>query len=124
MAAEAALWNGRYWEAPGIDFIAKPVSERPIKNGQRISMTIQSRFNITADQIKAVEQGELIICAVGELTYIDRLDTQRRTGFRRNYNVSTDMFDTSPSRSGISRLKRRPVAASDRMISKFGIIAK
>jgi len=97
IAAEAALLNGRYWEAPGIDFIVKPVSERPIKNGQRVSMTIQSRFNITADQIKAVEQAALIICAVGELTYIDCLGTERRTGFRRNYDVSTDIFGISPN---------------------------
>ena len=96
IAAEVALWNGRYWEAPGIDHVVKPISKPPIKNGQRISATIQSRFSITAAQIRAVEQNELIICAVGELTYADVLGTQRRTGFRRNYDCSTDMFTASP----------------------------
>src|SRR6266568_4337904 len=38
IAAEAALWNGRYWEAPGIDFVQKPISEKPIKNGQQVSI--------------------------------------------------------------------------------------
>src|SRR5215831_7403906 len=67
IAAEAALWNGRYWEAPGIDFVQKPISEKPIKNGQRVSITIQSRFNVTPEQIEAVKQQKLTICAVGEL---------------------------------------------------------
>jgi hypothetical protein len=97
IAAEPALWNGRHWEAPGIDFVVKPISRRPIKNGERVSMTIQSRFNITANQIGAIERGELIVCAVGELTYTDRLGTQRRTGFRRNYDFSIDMFVASPN---------------------------
>jgi hypothetical protein len=97
LAAEVALWNGQYWEAPGIDHIIKPISLPPIKNGQRVSATIQSRFNITADQIRAVEKGNLIVCAVGELTYADALATNRRTSFRRNYDCSTDMFITSPN---------------------------
>jgi hypothetical protein len=95
IAAEAALWNGRYWEAPGIDFVQKPISEKPIKNGQRVSITIQSRFNVTPEQIEAVEQQKLIICAVGELIYADLQGTQRRTGFRRNYDFPTDMFIAS-----------------------------
>ena len=95
IAAEVALWNGRYWEAPGIDFVQKPISEKPIKNGQRVSIAIQSRFNITPEQLEAVKQENLIICAVGELIYVDLLGTQRRTGFRRNYDFSTDMFIAS-----------------------------
>ncbi len=96
MHSEVALSNGRGWEAPGIDHIVKPVSLPPIKNGQRVSVTIQSRFNITAEQIKAAEQGNLIICAVGELTYADALGTNRRTSFRRNYVYASDMFIASP----------------------------
>jgi len=46
-------------------------------------------------RFKAVEQQKLIICAVGELIYGDLLGTQRRTGFRRNYDFSSDMFIAS-----------------------------
>jgi hypothetical protein len=95
IAAEIALWNRRYWEAPGIDPIAKPFGPKVIRNGQRISAVIVSRFKITAEQIKAAQQGNLIICAVGEFTYIDAIGTERRTGFRRNYDFSTDMFIAS-----------------------------
>jgi hypothetical protein len=98
IAAEVALWNGRYWEAPGIDFITRPVNPKVIRNGQRISITIVSRFKITDAQIKAVEQKTLSICAVGEFTYTDPLGTERRTGFRRNYDVSTDMFIASENK--------------------------
>jgi hypothetical protein len=94
--SEVALWNGKYWEEPGLDHIVKPISMPPIKNGQRVGVTVQSRFRITPAQIAAVEENKLIICAVGELTYADALGTQRRTSFRRNYNCSTDMFDASP----------------------------
>jgi len=96
-ASEVALWNRRNWEPPGVDRIVKPISQPPIKNGQRVSVTSQSRFNITAAQIQAVEHGGLIICAVGELTYVDALGTQRRTGFRRNYDCNTAMFNASPN---------------------------
>jgi hypothetical protein len=95
IVAEAALWNGKYWEAPGIDPIVKPFGPRTIRNGERISVAIESRFKITDAQIKAVEMNALIICAVGEFTYTDRLGTERRIGFRRNYDVSTDMFVAS-----------------------------
>jgi hypothetical protein len=96
IAVEVALWNGQYWEAPGLDHIVKPTSMPPLKNGQRAGMTIQSRFNITADQIAAIEQKKLIICAVGEFTYADAVGTQRRTSFRRNYDLASDMFIASP----------------------------
>jgi hypothetical protein len=95
IAAEVALWNGRYWEAPGIDFITRPVDPKVIQNGQRISLTIVSRFKITSAQIRAVEQKELIIGAVGEFTYTDVMGTERRTGFRRNHDFATDMFIAS-----------------------------
>ena len=58
-------------------------------------MRVQSRFDITPEQLEAVKQENLIICAVGELIYVDLLGTQRRTGFRRNYDFSTDMFIAS-----------------------------
>lgn len=96
-ATEVALWNGANWEPPGIDEVIKPISLPPIANGQRAQVAIHSRFNITSDQIEAVEQNKLIICAVGELTYADGLKTNRRTSFRRNYNLSTKMFDASPN---------------------------
>jgi len=37
-----------------------------------------------------------MVCVVGELTYADVLKTNRRTSFRRNYDVATDMFIASP----------------------------
>ena len=92
MAAEVALWNGRFWEAPGINQIVQPVTNPPLRSGQRVRITIQSRFNVTAAQIGAIERGELIICAVGELAYADDLGVTRRTGFRRNYDIGSDMF--------------------------------
>jgi hypothetical protein len=95
IAAEIALWNRRYWEAPGIDPIAKPFGPKVIRNGQRISAVIVSRFKITADQIKAAQQGNLTICAVGEFTYTDAIGTEWRTGFRRDYDFSTDTFTAS-----------------------------
>jgi hypothetical protein len=39
----------------------------------------------------------LIVCAVGEFTYADDLGTERRTGFRRNYDPRADMFSASPN---------------------------
>ncbi len=95
--SEVALWNGKYWEAPGLDHIVKPASSlKPIKNGQRVGVTIHSRFDVTAAQIADVEQGKLIVGAVGEITYADALKTNRRTGFRRHYDISNDMFIASP----------------------------
>jgi hypothetical protein len=93
--AEVALWNGRFWEAPGIDRNVRPFGPRVIRNGERVSVTIMSRFNLTATQLTAIQQGTFIICAVGEFTYSDALGTERRTGFRRNHDVTTDMFTTS-----------------------------
>ena len=95
VAAELALWNGRVWEPPGLATVVNPYGPRTIRNGERIPVTIQSRFNITDAQIRAVRQGDLIICAVGEFTYTDQLGTKRRTGFCRNYDVSTHMFVAS-----------------------------
>jgi len=68
-----------------------------VRNGERISVTIMSRFNLTATQLTAIQQGTFIICGVGEFTYTDALGTERRTGFRRNYEVATDMFTASPN---------------------------
>jgi hypothetical protein len=95
LAAEVALWNGRFWEAPGIDPNVRPFGPRVVRNGERISVTIMSRFNLTATQLTAIRQGTFIICAVGEFTYTDALDTKRRSGFRRNHDVATDTFTTS-----------------------------
>jgi hypothetical protein len=95
IAAEVALWNGRFWEPPGIDPNVKPFGPRAIRNGERISVTIMSRFNLTATQLTAIQQATFIICAVGEFTYTDALGTERRTGFRRNHQVTTDMFTAS-----------------------------
>jgi hypothetical protein len=96
VTAQIALWNGSFWEAPGINPLIRPLKQ-PItmRNGVRISATATSVFNVTEDQIAGVQGGSLIVCAVGEITYTDALGTERRTGFRRNYNVSTDMFTAS-----------------------------
>ena len=91
-AAEVALWNGRFWEAPGISQVAQPSNNPPVRSGERIQATIHSRFDVTAEQISAIENGSLTVCAVGEFAYADDLGTTRRTGFRRNYDVRTDVF--------------------------------
>ena len=97
IAAEVALWNGSFWEAPGIDPNIRPYGPKVVRNGERISVTIMSRFNLTATQLTAIQKGTFIICGVGEFTYTDALGTERRTGFRRNYEVTTGMFTTSPN---------------------------
>jgi hypothetical protein len=97
VAAEVALWNGRFWERPGLDRNVRPFGPRVVRNGERISVVITSRFNLAATQLIAIQQGVLMLCAVGEFTYTDALGIQRRTGFRRNYEVTTDMFTTSPN---------------------------
>lgn len=81
IGAEVALWNGKFWEAPGIDVNVRPFGPRVIRNGERVSVTIISRFNLTATQLTAIQQGTFIICALGEFTYTDALGTERRTGF-------------------------------------------
>jgi len=97
IAAEVALWNGKFWQPPGIDRNVRPFGPKVVRNGERISVTIMSRFNLTATQLTAIQQGTFIICGVGEFTYTDALGTERRTGFRRNYEVATDMFTASPN---------------------------
>jgi hypothetical protein len=98
IAAEVVLWNGRNWEAPGLDPLVKVVSLPPVKNGQRTQMTIVSRFNVTEEQVRAINEGRLAVVAVGEFTYVDRLGKQHRTGFRRNYDVEEVLFITHPSK--------------------------
>jgi hypothetical protein len=83
------------WEPPGLATVVNPYGPQTIRNGERISVTIQSRFEITDAQIRAVERGDLIICAVGEFTYTDRLGTERRTAFRREHDFLNDMFVAS-----------------------------
>jgi hypothetical protein len=83
------LQNGRFL---GLNEIAQPIDEPPIRSGERRHRTILSRFNVTAEQIDAIAKGELIICAVGELEYTDELGVPRRTGFRRNYDFGSDKF--------------------------------
>jgi len=97
IAAEVALWNGRFWEAPGIDPNVRSFGPKVVRNGERISVTIMSRFNLTATQLTAIQRGTFTVCGVGEFTYTDALGTERRTGFRRNYNVAKDMFIASPN---------------------------
>ena len=98
ITAQVALWNGRYWEAPGINSTIAPLNPPiTILNGQRTACKPQSTFNVTRGQMKAIKIGKLIICVVGEITYIDALGTERRTGCRRNYDVTTDMFVASPN---------------------------
>jgi hypothetical protein len=98
IAAEVALWNGRSWEAPGVHQIVESINHPPIKSGQRLQVAIRSRFNISAEQIRAIEKGSLVVCAVGELTYADSSGVMRRTGFRRNYDIGADMFTASPNK--------------------------
>jgi hypothetical protein len=45
--------------------------------------------------LNAIQQETFKICAVGEFTYTDASGTERRTGFRRNYEVTTGMFTAS-----------------------------
>ena len=95
IAAEVALWTGDRWEAPGIDPVQRSIPPTIITNGERIGGTIQSRFELSGDQFTRIAAHELIVCAVGEFTYTDDLGTKRRTGFRRNYDPSTNMFTAS-----------------------------
>jgi hypothetical protein len=94
---QVVLWNGTHWEPPGIDPAVTPVNPRTIRSGQRISVLAESRFHVTNTQIAQIQQGPLVICAVGEITYTDALGVERRTGFRCNYDPSTDMFAASPN---------------------------
>jgi hypothetical protein len=100
LAVDVVLWNERegFWETP-IDEIVKPLDNcRPIKSGQRLQTNdFASRFNVTAEQIDAIKSGELIVCVVGELGYADDLGVMRRTGFRRNYNPLSNLFEPTPN---------------------------
>jgi hypothetical protein len=96
IGGEVALSNGREWETP-IDNIVRPISRAPIRSGERVGAVIQSRFRITADQIRGLGTASLIICAVGELTYVDALGTRRRTGFRRHFDAADNRFVIFPS---------------------------
>jgi hypothetical protein len=76
-----------------------PVSSHPTRWGQRTAFqtTIFSRFNVTAEQISDIQNSKLIVCAVCEFAYADDLGMTRRTGFRRNYDATADMFTASPN---------------------------
>jgi hypothetical protein len=94
LSFQVVLWNGRYYEAPGFDRVVMPF-RRQVTRGELISVTAESAFRVTDAQINAIEQGGLIIRALGEFTYIDELETAHRTGFCRNYDVSAGMFTAS-----------------------------
>jgi hypothetical protein len=97
--SQAALWNPHesFWEAPGIDPVIRPILPNPItiRSGQRVSATAESAIEVTDNQFRAILARNLIVCAVGEITYRDGLGTDRRVGFRRNYDVGADMFTAS-----------------------------
>jgi hypothetical protein len=95
IAGEIALWDGFQWEERGIDPIAVAVPHQVIKNGERIHGTIQSRFKPTEKQAKAIELQDSTIYAAGELTYMDDLNTQRRTGFMRKHDFSHNRFSAT-----------------------------
>jgi hypothetical protein len=95
VAGEVTLKRGCFFEHP-INRVARPINS-PIRSGARHQTTIQSRFNVTAAEIGAIKNGELIICALGELEYADDLGVKRRTGFQRNYDVGSDMFTATPN---------------------------
>jgi hypothetical protein len=85
------------FEPPGIDTLQKPINVKPLESGQRAEITISSEFNVTSEQLAAIGGGRLAIQVLGEITYIDLLGIQRRTGFRRSRNPLTGKFDASPS---------------------------
>lgn len=92
-AGEVALWNGRYFELPGIDPVIKPVEGLlRIANGQRITALAESRFVLSQSQHVNLAADKLIISVIGEITYADELGTEHRTGFRRTYNRQIDKF--------------------------------
>jgi hypothetical protein len=95
-ACEIALWNGKSYEAPGVDSVVKPLGIPPIAAGQRVSFHSESKFVVAAGQLKAILADELAISILGEITYRDRRGVQRRTAFRRNYDRSIDKFIPSP----------------------------
>lgn len=93
IACEAALWNGSYFELPGIDPFVKPTDDCPlIVSGQRISSQAASRFILSQAQHTNLAANKLTVCVVGEITYADRLGVSRRTGFRRDWDRSSDRF--------------------------------
>ena len=100
IGTEVALWDGekRRYELPGINPMVRPVTDRQLallKSGQRAAFTAQSRLLVTESQSDAVDAGRLIIRCIGEITYADKLGTDRRTGFHRTYDIVTDTFGRS-----------------------------
>jgi hypothetical protein len=92
LACEVALWNGKYFEAPGLDPVQKKINLPPVRRGQRAHLHSQSRFDVTQQQLDDILKGALSIQVLGEITYRDELNTQRRTGFRRAYDCNADKF--------------------------------
>jgi hypothetical protein len=93
--SQAVLWNGRSFELPGLDPVIKPIDPTIIRSGQRVTAAAQSKSDLTDIQIEAIARGDLVVCAIGEITYKDALGTERRTGFYRRYDASADMFVAS-----------------------------
>jgi len=99
LGCQIALWNvqGNYFEAPGINATQDEINVPPIAGGQRVSWRMVSTFPVTPQQIGLIQSGSLLIQILGEITYKDGLNRQRRTGFRRSYDRLTDKFIPSPN---------------------------
>jgi len=92
------LWNveRQLFEPPGINTVQTKFVAPPIAGGQRVSWHVVSPFAVTPQQLGLIQSGSLLVQILGEITYKDRLNRQRRTGFRRAHDRHTNKFTPSP----------------------------
>jgi hypothetical protein len=98
LACGIGLWNvqSQFFEPPGINTDQTKIAVPPIAGGQRESWHMVSQFAVTPEQLELIQSGSLIVQILGEITYRDRLNRQRRTGFRRAHDRFTNKFGPSP----------------------------